>query len=346
MAAIYDVTELATAVKPFFLRLLLDRGADAVLYLDPDIEVFAPLDDLGGLARERGIVLIPHSLAPIPRDGRRPTPQDIAQAGVYNLGFIAVAPAARSFLEWWGERLRRDCLMAVEEGLHVDQRLIDFLPAYFEPVVVRDPSCNVAYWNLHERRVSWTGERYEVEGQPLRFFHFSGFSPNQPHLLSKHMGSTPRILLGEEPALTTLCRDYAAHLLEHGYRDVTRLEYGFSRTAAGLPLDRRMRRLYREALLAFERGEGPEPPDPLEPTQAQAFVSWSGSPESMGALPARARAALLVTDEPYLGSRNPLVRVTQRVLLRILRPLLEHDRRVGTALLQALDEVSQDRRHP
>jgi hypothetical protein len=33
----YDITELATAVKPALLRHLLDQGYDRVLYLDPDI---------------------------------------------------------------------------------------------------------------------------------------------------------------------------------------------------------------------------------------------------------------------------------------------------------------------
>ena len=38
----YDVMELSTAVKPFLLRELFARGHGKVLYLDPDIWVFAP----------------------------------------------------------------------------------------------------------------------------------------------------------------------------------------------------------------------------------------------------------------------------------------------------------------
>src|SRR5262245_43652785 len=44
MAAIYDITEFSTAVKPSLLAALLRRGADVVCYLDPDIQVFAPLE--------------------------------------------------------------------------------------------------------------------------------------------------------------------------------------------------------------------------------------------------------------------------------------------------------------
>jgi GT2 family glycosyltransferase len=50
LAAIYEVTELATAVKPVLLRHLLSAGADHVIYLDPDTEVFAPLDRAARLA--------------------------------------------------------------------------------------------------------------------------------------------------------------------------------------------------------------------------------------------------------------------------------------------------------
>ena len=47
MAAIYDVMELSTAVKPWLLRHLLERpGVDSVTYLDPDIQVFDSLDEI------------------------------------------------------------------------------------------------------------------------------------------------------------------------------------------------------------------------------------------------------------------------------------------------------------
>ncbi len=279
MAGIYDVTELCTAVKPFYLRLFLDRGHNVVLFLDPDIEVFAPLSYVVAVPRNHAIVLTPHSLTSIPEDGLRPSAQDIAQAGKFNLGFIAVADRAVSFLDWWGQRLRRDCLMAVEEGLHVDQRFIDFLPAEYVPAVLRDPAFNVAYWNLHERNVSWNGTRYEINGSLLRAFHFSGFDPERPYMLSKHMGDRPRILLSERPDLARLCREYAEKLFANGYSNAKKLSYGFSQTAAGLPLDRRMRRLYREALLAAENGQGPMPADPLDSEGARAFSEWLNAPD-------------------------------------------------------------------
>jgi hypothetical protein len=104
-----------------------------------------------------------------------------------------------------------------------------------------------------------------------------------------------------------------------------------------------MRRLYREALLAAERGEAPEPPSPFDAAEAEAFIEWIRRPGTVEALPPRARAAVLIQEGPYLGSRNVLVRLAQRALLRMLRPLLLHEQSVARALLQSVDEISDHR---
>src|SRR6185436_9646093 len=104
MAVIYDVLELATAVKPWLLhRVLADD--DVACYLDPDIEVFGSMDPVEALAKRNSIVLTPHSTTPFPRDGLIPSEKTIRLAGVFNLGFIAVSRDAGSFLSWWSERL-------------------------------------------------------------------------------------------------------------------------------------------------------------------------------------------------------------------------------------------------
>ena len=143
MATIYNVLELATALKPWLLERLL-KTDDVVCYLDPDIEVFGALDEIEVLARRHSIVLTPHSITPLPRDGMIPSELTIRQAGVFNLGFIAVSRGASRFLTWWMERLRRECRIAPEIGLFVDQRWVDFVPSYFEHTVLFDEGYNVA----------------------------------------------------------------------------------------------------------------------------------------------------------------------------------------------------------
>lgn len=265
MAAIYDVTELATAVKPWVFAHLFERGAPVAIYLDPDIEVFDSLGPLEPLTRQHGIVLTPHITEPLPRDGKRPDERDLLVAGMYNLGFLALSPeAARAFLPWWSERLRRDCLNDPAGGVFVDQRWIDFAPSLFEPYLLKDPGYNVAYWNLPHRMLARDGERIAVNGKPLRFFHYSGFSPRTPHLLSKHQHESMRVGLSDTPLLAELCERYGAALQEAGFADCSALPYGFSATAAGLPLDARARKALRRTYLDDEEGgRAPSYPNPF-----------------------------------------------------------------------------------
>jgi glycosyltransferase involved in cell wall biosynthesis len=274
MAAIYDVAELATAVKPWVFQYLFDRGATVAIYLDPDIEVFDSLGPLEPLTREHGMLLTPHITEPLPQDGKRPDESDLLLAGIYNLGFLALsAETARSFLSWWRERLRRNCVNDPARGLFVDQRWIDFAPALFEPAILKDPGYNVAYWNLPHRVLTRDGDRILVNGLPLRFLHFSGFSPRASHLLSTHQHASLRIRLSDRPLLAELCERYAAALEEAGFADCFALPYGFATTAGGLPLDARARKVLRPTYLDDEAREpGLSFPNPFSPAGAGDVV--------------------------------------------------------------------------
>ena len=54
------------------------------------------LDEIDGLTREHGLVLIPHITSPLPRDGKRPSEADILISGTYNLGFLGVSFTERT----------------------------------------------------------------------------------------------------------------------------------------------------------------------------------------------------------------------------------------------------------
>jgi glycosyltransferase involved in cell wall biosynthesis len=289
MAAIYDVTELATAVKPWAFEQFFARGASVVIYLDPDIEVFDSLGPVEPLARQHGLVLTPHITEPLPQDGKRPNERDLLLAGIYNLGFLALSSgAAQTFLPWWRERLRRDGLNAPAEGLFVDQRWIDFAPALFEPWILKDAGYNVAYWNLAHRTLDREDDRivvrHGVDARPLRFFHFSGFSPLAPHLLSKHQQESLRIRLSEAPLLAELCERYAAALEAAGFAETASLPYAFAATAEGLPLEARTRRVLRRTYLNDEaNGRGSAFPNPFSPDGADDVVERLQRPSPHGA---------------------------------------------------------------
>ena len=249
MAAFYDVMEFSTAVKPWLLRTLLARpGYDSVSYLDPDIQVFSSLQKIEDEAVRHGIVLTPHFTKPLPRDGLRPAEEDILIAGSYNLGFIGLGAGttADELLDWWSERLENECLNDPANGHFVDQRWIDLAPSFWPDLfLLRETNYNIAYWNLPTRTLEADGSGYKVDGEPLRFFHFSGYDPRRPRDLSKHQN---RVKLAGNAALQRICDAYGELLKESGYEEAAKWPYGWDTTANGVKIDRIAREMYRDGV--------------------------------------------------------------------------------------------------
>jgi hypothetical protein len=273
MAIRYSVIELSTAVKPWLLRHLMKEVSGPITYLDPDIQVFAPLDELEDLARAHGLVLTPHNSEPIPADGRRPTQIDIMIAGVYNLGYISLAPGGEidKLLDWWADRLRRDCRVDPVYGYFVDQRWFDLAPGFVSDyAIVRDSRYNIAYWNLHSRALSHDGERYTVDGRQLAFFHFSGFDPEQPSVLSRHQD---RIDPARHPVLRRILDEYADSAKREGYAVAHGWPYTFDALPDGTRLDSVVRKLFIDA-----ESRGELSASPFSPDGAEVFLEWLGAP--------------------------------------------------------------------
>lgn len=280
MATFYDVMEFATAVKPFVLRHLL-RAAGCVLYLDPDIEVFAPLDPIVEATRRVGISLTPHCLEPIARDGYQPSETGILMAGIYNLGYIGVASGSEPFLDWWSSRLRRDAISDPANHIFTDQRWIDLSVPLFHPHIEKSPAYNVAYWNLDQRPIRRVDGKYFVNDEPLRFFHFSGYDPTNPYWISKHQTNSPRVLLSNEPVLEELFSGYGTKLLAHRSEKAP-LTYGWGQPIPGMTLSHSMRRRFRDEMVLADAGLGEMPPTPFRPGGPAKFIKWMSEPSLDG----------------------------------------------------------------
>jgi hypothetical protein len=271
----YDVVELNTAVKPAFLATLLyERGEEDLVYLDPDIEVMRPLEAVKEALGRADIVLTPHVLSPIPLDGLHPSDQDILISGAYNLGFVALrrSPMVREFLAWWGERLEELCRIDVAHGLFTDQRWVDLVPAFFPSVaVLRDPTCNVAFWNLHERQLSRRGDDYFVNDRPVTFFHYSGFNPNRRLTLSKHQD---RVAVEKGSALADLLDHYADLQIAHGFDTCSKWGYGHNHFDNGVAVSRPLRLLY----LGLDPRTRAWFGDPFRTGGGNSFLGWATRP--------------------------------------------------------------------
>jgi GT2 family glycosyltransferase/glycosyltransferase involved in cell wall biosynthesis/SAM-dependent methyltransferase len=268
----YDVVELSTAVKPALLSLIIEGfGEERLMYIDPDILIMRRLTEVFAALADSDIVLTPHLNAPIPFDGRTPSEQDILISGAYNLGFIAVRRSDETsrFLAWWRDRLIDLCRVDPAHGLMVDQRWIDLVPSLFPRThVLRDDTYNVAYWNLHARVIARDGDAYTCNGRPLSMFHFSGFNPEMPDVLSKHQ---TRTALEAGTALHDLYMYYRDLQFAAGCRESRSWEYGLSRFDNGVRLHAIFRRLYLEADQAQRQAFG----DPFSTEGDGSFFTWA-----------------------------------------------------------------------
>ncbi len=181
----HSIVELSTAVKPAAaLQILEQPDCDAVLYLDPDIVLFSSLDDLlEDLLEKSSLVLTPHQLQP-ESDGMAVFHEiDSLRYGVFNLGFIGVKRCSEGFrfLKWWRDRCQMNCEANWESGVFTDQKWVNFAPVFFEDVtILGNPRFNVAPWNISQRTLSGTfDEGFMVDGQPLGFYHFTGFDSGE-----------------------------------------------------------------------------------------------------------------------------------------------------------------------
>ena len=179
----HDVVEACTAAKGPVMQLLMEQvNAEKIFYLDPDIAVFSSLQPLVDMLDESSILLTPHQLAPEQsRMAIIDNEQTSLRLGTYNLGFVGIRndTSGRAFTRWWNDRLLEYCYDEPEQGIFVDQKWCDLVPALFDGVrIVRDPGYNVASWNLSHRHISITeGGDVLVNGNLLRFFHFTKLGP-------------------------------------------------------------------------------------------------------------------------------------------------------------------------
>ena len=153
MAFKYTVVEFSTAIKPFCFQKLFVEGYYRVVYLDPDIYVTKSLDQVYSLLDNKSIVLSPHYCKIQEQFSGAVSEEELLFVGIYNLGFTAIKKSieGQTIIKWWMNRLHDKCYIDKWDGLHVDQKWMDFIPCFFpnDVVITHHPGINPAIWNLH-----------------------------------------------------------------------------------------------------------------------------------------------------------------------------------------------------
>ncbi len=269
----YTILELNTAVKPFALKFLLEnRDIEKIAYIDPDIFIAKELEKVWSGLDDHSVVLTPHMRKPF-NDDLSPNEIDILQSGTYNLGFIGLKnnESCLKLLNWWISKLYLDCVVDIPNGLFVDQKWMDLVPAYIEDTyILHDPTYNAAYWNIHERDITENNGRYYVDGKLLSFFHFSGYTPIKKDILSKHQN---RHSFNENPDLEKLFELYGSKLIDSGFINTSKYYYAFSELSNAIKVSKGMHVIIRHCLKNNISCPSPE-------FEADAFCEFMMTPNS------------------------------------------------------------------
>ena len=261
----HSIVELATAIKPFFLRQLLQRDdCGQVLYLDPDMVVFSRLDDIVAALNNATLVLTPHQAA---AESHLAAVIDneicSLKHGVFNLGFIGVANTEEGnrFAAWWASRVYRS---EIHNGLFTDQKWIDLVPALFDDVAIcRSPRHNVATWNLTTRTLAEDDNgRYTVDGEPLGFYHFTGFDSGAHRIMASRNAAG-------NATVTKLADWYDRSTRDLSQDPLSAVPWAYGTYDNGQAITRVQRFIYRERLdlqRAFD--------DPFNVTKDNNFFTW------------------------------------------------------------------------
>lgn len=214
----YAIVEFNTSVKASYFKYIFnqDPETNTICYLDPDISVYYSLQLLEDAFTENDILLTPHIQSPISLDGKEPGENNFLNYGLFNLGFIGVhrnCTIAGGFLDWWEERILSVGFHDTLNGYFVDQLWINFVPLFYEKVIIlKKPGLNAAPWNLHERKIVKADENaFKMgDGSPLYFFHFSNFKFTEPDKMSNYYN---RYTFETHPELKRFYRDYYDRLI-------------------------------------------------------------------------------------------------------------------------------------
>jgi len=225
----YKVYESNTAIKPYVFSYFFNKDYGKVCYFDPDILFYDKINELDKLLDNHNVILTPHLLTPAPEDGKDQCNQMYNLVGVYNCGFVAMSYSENTkiILKFWETELKKNAYDRPSIGLFTDQIWANFFPAFSDKCfILRNPGYNAAYWNLHERVISFNNGKWYVNDKSLVFFHFSGLSLDNINLISKHQN---RFTLNDrENDLRILFENYVNIIIKNKIYIFSKQKYFFN----------------------------------------------------------------------------------------------------------------------
>lgn len=245
----HNAVEACTSIKArLFLYLLnLYPKHNKFIFLDGDTKIYGPFVELNEILNTHSIVVTPHILQPEASIDRvKSTELTLSKFGMYNLGFIAIRRSenANRFLNWWASRLEMFCYIDAEKQIFTDQRWIDYAPTFFDVHILKHHGYNKAPWNLYHRQVLLSNDnKYIVNDQYLRFFHFSGVlrvKGEYNHWIKTHSGVND--------VMIHMVEEYINEIMEYTQNLKKEEPWSYDYFTSGEKIDMRSRMNYRNHL--------------------------------------------------------------------------------------------------
>jgi hypothetical protein len=249
---------ICCVLKPIGALHLFEHFApDKLVYFDADTLLLGRPASMIAALDEHAVVLTPHlvRVADFPE-----IDVNTMRSGAFNAGVFGVAHSetAQRFLNWWSINMLDPDKMAY--AWNYDQGWLNLAPAAFPDThVLRDPGCNLAFWNLHERktRTLQGSSSLAVDEYPVWLFHFSFFEWRTPERLA---GKYSDQLPPPPVEIAALQRDYATRLKKHGAEEVESWAYPYASFSDGHPIRSVHRAYFKNRVAALL----PDQADPFD----------------------------------------------------------------------------------
>lgn len=169
-----EQTEAAIpAYKAYLIKYLLEAySGQPIIYFDPEMRIYGPLEELLQLQQAHDIVAVPYYIEPQDDEDNE---IECLRNGFLYAGFLAIRPTenASKFIHWWLNRIVRASFGSQKDALS-DQKWLSLGLTTFGIRILKHEAYLLAAWNMHERKRQLQLDEggYVVNGSRLRIAYF------------------------------------------------------------------------------------------------------------------------------------------------------------------------------
>jgi hypothetical protein len=252
----HNLIEMCCFVRPYLMETVFNLYPEARIYyfMDSDTWLNSRLTetDYALTKGKYNIAITPHTVDPPDfqyPEAERVHERAVLRHGTFNLGFLGVANnnyAKEIITKWWKERVTSNCFWDIADGVFVDQKWWNTVPYMFKKIYIeKSRGYNYASWSIMRRTIEQKNSCYEINGDPLRFGHFSA-------TFTGHLGYVPVYgIENRKEMLKTLaqyCAGYYKRIRYYNRGQFSTIKWTLGKYQSGQEIMDSARTIYRKQL--------------------------------------------------------------------------------------------------